>query len=157
MLWWNLRQLKSSNAQIRRRGVKGLGQTHDPRALSALLAALTDESYLVRKEAARALGDIGDARSVRPLLGLIEESSHYGMARVAVSALELVLGRDVVSAVAEDVQAVALLDDVSGTTHNRRVGLAWFSEAAQSKPWSMDCSRVRKLAYRELTRRGLAA
>ncbi len=155
MTWWKLRQLKSRNDQTRRRAIKGLSRSRDPRAMAALMAALTDESYLVRKEAAQALGEIGDAQAVGPLINLIEESFHYAIARTAVGALEKVLVRVAASAVSEDVQAAATLSDVSGANYERCEGIAWFSETRNVLPWTMDCSRVRKLAHRELTRRGL--
>jgi len=151
-MWWKLRQLKSSNDQTRRRAVKGLGRSRDPRAMAVLTAALNDESYLVRKEAARALGDIGDARAVGPLINLIEESFHYAMARTAI-----VLGRAAAGAISEDMQAAAILGDVSGIYYECRKGTAWFSEKSNARPWAMDCSRVRTLAHRELLRRGLTA
>ena len=155
MIWWKLRQLKSRNDQTRRRAVKGLGRSQDPRAMAALTAALNDKSYLVRKEAAQALGEIGDAQAVGPLINLIEESFHYAMARTAVGALEKVLVRVAASAVSKDVQAAAILSDVSGAYYECREGTAWFSETRNAQPWTMDCSQVRKLARRELTRRGL--
>ena len=156
MLWWKLRRLKSSDDQTRRRAIKGLSRSRDPRAMAALMAALNDQSYLVRKEAARALGEIGDAKAVEPLINLIEESFHYAIARTAVGALEKVLVRVSASLVSKDVQAAAALSDVSGTYYERREGTAWFSEARNATPWTMDCSQVRKLANRELTRRGLS-
>lgn len=156
-MWWRLRQLRSSNDQRRRRAVKGMSRSRDPRALEALLAALSDESYLVRKEAARALGDIGDAQAVGPLINLIEESFHYAMARTAVGALEDVLGRSATGVISEDMQAAAILGDVSGIYYESRAGTAWFSEMRDARPWAMDCSRVRTLAHRELLRRGLIA
>jgi HEAT repeat protein len=66
MLWWNLRRLKSGDVQTRRRAIKGLSRSRNPRALAALMAALVDESHLARKEAAQALGEIGDAQAVKP-------------------------------------------------------------------------------------------
>jgi hypothetical protein len=123
--------------------------------MAALMAALNDESYLVRKKAAQALGEIGDAQAVGPLINLIEESFHYAMARTAVGALEKVLVRVAASAVSKDVQAAAVLSDVSGVYCECREGTAWFSKARNAQPWTMDCSQVRKLGRRELTRRGL--
>ncbi len=157
MMWWTLRQLKSGNDQTRRRAIKLLSASSDPRALAALLAALSDQSYLVRKEAARVLGDIGDEQAVGPLINLIEESFHYAMARTAVDALERVLGRSATGAISEDMQAAAVLSDVSGIYYESREGTAWFSEQRCAHPWAMDCSRVRRLAYQELVRRGLNA
>jgi len=156
-MWWILWRLKSSNDQTRRRAVKGLGSSKDPRALATLMTALNDKSYLVRKEAARVLGDIGDARAVGPLINLVEESFHYAMARTAVGALEEVLGRTATSVVSEDMQAAAILDDVRGIGYESRQGTAWFSESRQPQLWEMDCSKVRTLAQGELIRRGLIA
>jgi HEAT repeat protein len=154
MLWWKLRQLKSSDDQTRRHAIKGLSKSQDPRALAALMVALVDESYLVRKEAARALGEIGDAQAVKPLINLIEDSYHYAIAKTAVGALEKVLVRVAASAISKDVQDAAVLGDVSGIYYERREGTAWFSEARSATPWIMDCSQVRRLARQELTRRG---
>jgi HEAT repeat protein len=157
MMWWIFWRLKSNNDQTRRRAVKGLSRSKDPRALAVLMAALNDKSYLVRKEAARVLGDIGDARAVGPLINLVEESFHYAMARTAVGALEEVLGRAATSVVSEDMQAAAILEDVRGIGYENRQGTAWFSETRQPQLWAMDCSKVRTLAHRELIRRGLTA
>lgn len=156
-MWWILWRLTSNNDQTRRRAVKGLSHSKDPRALAALMAALNDKSYLVRKEAAKVLGDVGDARAVGPLINLVEESFHYAMARTAVGALEDVLGRAAASVVSEDMQAAAILDDVRGIGYENRQGTAWFSETRKPQLWAMDCSRVRTLANRELIRRGLIA
>ena len=156
MLWWKLRRLKSGDDQTRRRTIKGLSRSRDPQAMAALMTSLNDQSYLVRKEAARALGEIGDAQAVEPLINLIEESFHYAIARTAVGALEKVLVRVSASLVSKDVQAAAALSDVCGTYYERREGTAWFFEARNATPWTMDCSQVRKLANRELTRRGLS-
>lgn len=155
MIWWNLRRLKSRNDQRRRNAIKSLSKSNDTRALLALIQALSDKSYLVQKEAARALGDIGDERAVGPLIHLIEGSFHYAMARTAVGALENVLSRAANGAIPEDMQAAAALDDINGIDYERLEGTAWFSESRNARPWIMDCSRVRALAYQELTRRGL--
>lgn len=157
MMWWNLRLLKSGCNQTRRQAVKWLSRSQDPRAWAALVASLNDDSYLVRKEVARALGESGDARAVGPLLNVIEESFHYAMARIAVGALEAVLGRTASQAVSEDMRAAAILADVNGICYEYRKGVAWFSESRNAQPWAMDCSRVRSLAHQELLRRGLIA
>jgi HEAT repeat protein len=62
MLWWKLRQLRSRDHQARRRGVKGLGKSRDPRAIDPLMAALNDKSYLFgkrRREPQRTLATHG--------------------------------------------------------------------------------------------------
>jgi HEAT repeat protein len=154
MLWWNLRQLKSSDVQTRRRAIKGLSRSQNPRALAALTAALVDQSHMARKEAAEALGEIGDAQAVKPLVSLIQGTFHYPIAKAAVGALEKVLVRVAPSVVSKDVQAAAALSDASGIYYERRGGAAWFTEPRNATPWIMDCSQVRRLARQELTRRG---
>jgi hypothetical protein len=157
MLWWNLRRLTSSDVQTRRRAIKGLSRSRNPRALAALMAALVDESHLARKEAAQALGEIGDAQAVKPLINLIEDSSHHAIVNAAVGALEKVLVRVAASVVSKDLQAAAALSDVGGVYYERGEGAAWVSEARNATPWIMDCSQVRRLARQELTRRGLSS
>jgi hypothetical protein len=153
MLWWNLRRLKSSDVQTRRRAIKGLSKSRSPRALAALIAALGDESHLARKEAAETLGEIGGAQAVIPLINLIKGSVHYAIAKAAVGALERVLVRVATSVVSKDVQVAATISDVSGLYYELREGAIWLSEAKNATPWIMDCSHVRRLARQELTRR----
>ena len=157
MLWWNLQRLKSSDVQTRRCGIKGLSKSRSPRALTALIAALVDESHLARKEAAQALGEIGDAQTVNPLINLIEDSSHHAIVNAAVGALEKVLVRVAASVVSKDLQAAAALNDVGGIYYERGEGAAWVSEARNAMPWIMDCSQVRRLARQELAHRGLSS
>lgn len=156
MIRLRLLLLRFGSVKARRSVVKALSQSTNPRAQEALMTALHDESYLVRKEAAQSLGDIGDAQVVGPLIQMIEDSFHYSMARTAVGALERVLDRVSSVAIPEDILAAAILGDVYGIYHERREGMAWFSKTRNGMPWTMDCSRVRTLAHRELLRRGLA-
>jgi hypothetical protein len=125
--------------------------------MAALMAALVDEAYLVRKAAAHSLGEVGDERALKPLIDLIEDSFHYSIVKTAAVALEMLLVRVAVTAVSKDVKAAAALGDVSGSYYEYRKGTAWFSGARNTTPWTMDCSRVRELANKELTRRGLQA
>lgn len=155
LVWWNLQRLKSGSDKRRRRAIKSLSKSDDPRALLALVKALGDKSYLVRKEAARVLGEIGDAGAVVPLIQLIDESFHYAIARTAVGALESVLVRAADAVIPEDMEAASVLGDVNGIDYELMEGIAWFSETRNARPWIIDCSRVRTLAFRELTRRGL--
>ena len=148
--------LRLGNESTRRRCVKALSRSNDSRAQAALMAALSDKSFLVRKEAAQSLGNIGDARVIGPLINLVEDSFHYAMARTAVGALERVLDRVADAAVPEDILAAAILGDVNGIYHKHSEGTAWFSSARNGVSWTMDCSKVRTLANREVLRRGLA-
>lgn len=155
LLWWRQRQLRSGNRQTRRRAIRGMSHSADPRWLAPLMSALRDESWLVRKEAARVLGEIGDAQSVRPLLTLLGDSFHPAIAATTVRALEKVLSRTLTRTLPEDVKAAASLGDISGFNRECRVGIAWFSSSGNPKEWTADCSRIRKLAEQELIRRGL--
>ena len=118
-MWWNLRRLKSSDVQTRRRAIKWLSRSRNPRALAALMAALVDESHLARKEAAQTLGETGDAQTVKPLINLIEDSSHHAIVNAAVGALEKVLVRVAASVVSKGLQAAAALSDVGGIYYER--------------------------------------
>lgn len=148
--------LRFGSDRMRLRIVKALGRSNDFRAQEALIKVLNDDSYRVKKEAAQALGAMGDAQVVGPLILLIEESFHYAMARTAVNALERVLNRVAAVAIPEDLLAAATLDDVNGIYYESREGIAWFSKTRTGTHWTMDCSKVRTLAHREVLRRGLA-
>jgi HEAT repeat protein len=76
MLWWTLRQLKSTDAKIRLRAVDKLRESRDPRAVQPLAAALKDETPGVREAAAKALGEIGDARAVEPLVAALKDEDN---------------------------------------------------------------------------------
>ena len=122
MLWWNLRRLTSSDVQTRRRAIKGLSRSRNPRALAALMAALVDESHLARKEAAQALGEIGDAQAVKPLINLIEDSSHQALVKAAVGALERALVRVAASVDSKDVKVAVLMSEGSRARNRLAVG-----------------------------------
>ena len=157
MLWWNLQLLKCGDYRIRRRAIKSLGKLQGARVLAVLTERLSDDHYLVRKEAARALGEIGGAGVIKPLINLSEVSIQCAMAKVAVGSLQNVLDRTSAEATAEDLKEAAKLDDVSGFYQRRLVGMARFTESRQASRWTIDCSRIREIASRELIRRGLAA
>ena len=50
-----------------------MGETHDPRAVEALIAALKDTDSKVRASAAEALGRIADPRAVEPLMDAMKD------------------------------------------------------------------------------------
>lgn len=68
MLWFTLRQLKSKNAETRRRAAFKLGAARKRGAVPALAAALSDPDWGVRHAAVEALGRIGDPRASEPLI-----------------------------------------------------------------------------------------
>ncbi|MCJ7794845.1 MAG: HEAT repeat domain-containing protein, partial [Methanoregulaceae archaeon] len=49
----------------------------DPRAVTALITTLNDESSEVRWEAAIALGEIGDIRAIEPLVHALKDHDKY--------------------------------------------------------------------------------
>jgi hypothetical protein len=67
---------------------------------------------------------------VRSLVDLIEASLHYAMARTGVGVLKQVLGRTAARAISKDVQAAAMLSDVSSISHERRESMACFLRQA---------------------------
>jgi HEAT repeat protein len=155
MVWWNLQLLKCNNYRIRQRAIRWLAGSRDERAVDRVTAALYDRHYLVRKAAAQALGEIGREQALGPLIDLAEESLHYAMARSAVDALQKVLSRTAASADVKDLEQAAGLGDFSGFFRKRLVGVAYFIEAGQSIPWTVDCALIRNTARQELVRRGL--
>ncbi|HKX30278.1 MAG TPA: HEAT repeat domain-containing protein [Blastocatellia bacterium] len=156
MLWWNLQLLKCADYRIRRRAIKSLGKSQGARVLAVLTERLSDDHYLVRKEAARALGEIGGAEVIKSLINLSEISLQCAMAKVAVGSLQNVLDRTSTEAASEDLQDAATLDDVSGFYQRPLVGMAHFTESRRTIRWTVDCSRIREIASRELVRRGVA-
>jgi len=83
-----LSQVTAEDLEVRRSAVVALGRIGDPRATSALINALGDESLAL--DAANALGQIGDPQAFEGLLSLIgnEDAS---IRQAAVSALNSVI------------------------------------------------------------------
>lgn len=78
-----LAQLKSSNAQERRKAAFELGGAKAAEAVEPLLELLDDESEKVCGTAALALGRIGDKRALTPLIERLEDESAYVRASAA--------------------------------------------------------------------------
>ena len=72
-----LSDLRSPDADVRRRAVRALLELNDMRALEALIVALQDDDSEVRTLAARALGALSDQRAVAPLQFALEDSDEY--------------------------------------------------------------------------------
>ncbi|MDX2034005.1 MAG: HEAT repeat domain-containing protein [Blastocatellia bacterium] len=153
MFWWNMQLLKFKDYRARRRAIRGLSQSQDERAIDPVIAALDDRHYLVRKAAAQALGDFGGEHALAPLLTLAEDTFHYPMAKIAVDALQNVLGRAATNADRKDLEAAANLHDVSGLFRHPTEGVGYFSEENRTLHWTVDCSRIRALAGQEMIRR----
>ena len=86
MLFFTLRQLKSSNEATRMSAVERLRESKDPRAVEHLISALCDSSFLVRMTAADSLSDHADKRAVPALLNLLQDEAP-GVRQSAVTAL----------------------------------------------------------------------
>lgn len=153
MFWLNMQLLKFEDYRARRRAIRRLSQSQDERAIDPVIAALDDRHYLVRKAAAQALGDFGREDALAPLLTLVEDTFHYPMAKIAVDALQNVLGRAASHADRKDLETAANLRDVSGLVRQPTEGVAYFAEENRTMRWTVDCSRIRALAGQEMIRR----
>jgi hypothetical protein len=71
-LWWTLRQLKSSNPEVRRRAVQNLGERRETPAVKALVNTLYDKDPQVREEAVETLRKLGD-QVVEMLIAALED------------------------------------------------------------------------------------
>jgi HEAT repeat protein len=67
MIWWTLRQLKSSNPEARVKAARSLGAAKNRKSVSHLLRHLEDENRQVRLAVVDALGEIGHAASAEPV------------------------------------------------------------------------------------------
>ncbi len=67
MLWWTLRQLKSTSPARRADAARKAGAPRNKSAIGDLISALEDEDVTVRAAAAEALGKIGDHRAAEAL------------------------------------------------------------------------------------------
>ncbi len=86
MLWWALRQARSSDTATRLAAIATLGKTDDARATPILEAALSDRSDAIRQAAALALGRRRDVRALPVLASLFVGSQRT---RAPVEALEM--------------------------------------------------------------------
>ena len=81
MLWWALRQLRSSNAETRKYAVRNLGESGNAKAVSPLIAALNDAEPLVSSEALKALrnllGTIVDVQATEALVAALKVSDFW--------------------------------------------------------------------------------
>ncbi|HET6204517.1 MAG TPA: HEAT repeat domain-containing protein [Planctomycetota bacterium] len=69
-----LKDIESTNLEVRDVAFAGLATTEDPRALKAILAkAKADNSPMVRYAAIHALGQKGNYAGIQPLLGFLKE------------------------------------------------------------------------------------
>jgi len=66
--------LKTGDENLRVEAIHAIGHLSDPRALPALVEALSDAQPPVVAEAAVALGEIGDARAIRPLAATLKNA-----------------------------------------------------------------------------------
>ena len=89
--------LKDDNEEIRVDAVRTLKFSHDPRALSALVEALTDASLKVKAEAVQAIVSLGD-QATGPVIRLLNDAVDEGdnlTARFAAKALGMIGDRSI--------------------------------------------------------------
>ena len=102
-----IQQLHSEDWLTRCDAARLLGQSHDPRAVDALLPDLNDSDWRVRRNAAQALGALRDQRAVEPLIQALKDRTMTVRQRAIVA-----LGR------IKDLQALpALLEIVLANRH----------------------------------------
>src|SRR5690554_3108981 len=75
-----IRQLKSSDPDIREDAANRLGELRDRRAVLPLMQGLKDREHRVQIAAAEALGQIGDARAEEALIHCLKGET-YGFIR----------------------------------------------------------------------------
>lgn len=68
-------RIDNKDARVRRSAAVALGATTHPRAVRALMRALTDKGLYVRQAAAKVLGEIKDAQAVDALIGALTDKS----------------------------------------------------------------------------------
>jgi ribosomal protein L37AE/L43A len=90
VLWWKLRQIRSSNGAVRQRAVEKLSKSPDDRALRALLESLDDRDEQVQMAAAMALQNRKSPAIFVPALPVLMrqcESTNPSFAETARTAL----------------------------------------------------------------------
>jgi serine/threonine-protein kinase len=95
--------LKDDSEEIRLDAVRTLKFSHDPRALSALVEALTDASLKVKAEAVQAIVSLGE-QATGPVIRLLNDATDetdYLTARFAAKALGLIGDRSISSVLVE--------------------------------------------------------
>ncbi len=138
----------------------------DIQAIEAAIEALSQPSTRVR--AAQTLGKIGDARAVSPLLTILTQEpvitetgfpaaaqQRWGITTsksAALSSLEAILQRDVENIDSEKLSALANLNDLEGW--EGVVDSTGYFQGVEDI--TLDCSPLRSLAKRELSRRGVS-
>jgi HEAT repeat protein len=68
-----LREIEATQARVRARAARGLGESGDPRGVDPLIRALADDTVVVRRKAALALGQLRDPRAIRPLIAALHD------------------------------------------------------------------------------------
>jgi len=83
MLWLTLRQLKSSDPDLRIKAAKELGAARQNKAVPLLIKTLQDENPQVRLASIRALGAIGHSDAVEPLTSALAHAPGSSKSRTA--------------------------------------------------------------------------
>jgi HEAT repeat protein len=73
MLWWTLRQLKSSSVGTRKRAVEKLGKSGKPEVVKLLVSAIKDPEFEVRLKGMSALWNIGKVAARKDVTALVDQ------------------------------------------------------------------------------------
>jgi hypothetical protein len=82
------------DAVHRKKAVKALVETKDPRAVGPLIATLKDKDPLVRTASGTALGENGDNRAIEPLIAVLKDDDYWYARQEAAKALQKIAGKD---------------------------------------------------------------
>ncbi|MFQ5456574.1 MAG: HEAT repeat domain-containing protein [Nitrospirota bacterium] len=85
-------KLKSENVQQRRIAALELGDLKNPKALDALIDALSDKDRAVRMNVVWALGRIKDKKAISPLKGVSESDKLSEVREAALAAIKRIEG-----------------------------------------------------------------
>ena len=89
MLWWALRQLKSSDVEIRRLGMQKLGRYKNHKVVTSLVTALSDSDIEVRRNAVQLLSRIvGEPKTDGIGLSQVREDPKRQAVRLDTTAVE---------------------------------------------------------------------
>jgi len=126
------------DGNVRSEAASSLGQTYDPKAIPALLAALEDKDFYVLISTIRALKYLKAGRAVEPLKKILEDTEVDGQLRRAAAEALFHIDRDVGRKAIEDVLAKETNESLSAL-------LAPSPGSMGNGYWPPDLLKVRQL------------
>jgi len=134
----------TENDELRHHAAEALGNIRDQRAVGPIIDGLRKGWGATRREV-EALGKIGDPWGARPLLPLLKKPA---LAQHAAGALAGILKKSAAEFYSDDLHSIERLEDVIQLSYPLE-GEEWQATASVR----VDCSLLKRLTARELTRR----